>query len=69
MKRQIAVSLLAVSLFGVPVMVGCDRTVAKDETVKTNSDGSQSKDSKVVTKDDKGNTTVTEEHKKTPPAP
>ena len=68
MKRQFAVSLLAVSLLGLPVLVGCEKEVAKDETVKKNPDGSESKDSKVVTKDENtGKTTVTEEHKTTPP--
>jgi hypothetical protein len=34
MKRQFVVSLLAVSLFGLPVMVGCDRTVSEDKREK-----------------------------------
>ena len=68
MKRQLFVSLLSVTLLGVPMLVGCDRTIAKDETVKTNSDGSQTTSDKTVTKNADGTTTVTQEQKKTPPA-
>ena len=40
MKRTAMSLMLIASLFGTPVLVGCDRTVSEDKTVKTNSDGS-----------------------------
>jgi hypothetical protein len=39
MKRQVIASLLSVSLLGLPVLVGCDDTVAHKETTRTNSEG------------------------------
>ena len=42
MKRQIIASMLSVSLLGLPVLVGCDDTLAHKETTKQNSDGSSS---------------------------
>ena len=47
-------------------MVGCDRTVSEDKSVKTNPDGTQTTAEKTVTKDANGNTTVTQEKKTTP---
>ena len=39
MKRQITASLLSVSLLGLPVLMGCDRTITHKETTRTDSNG------------------------------
>ena len=53
MKRTAMSLMLIASLFGTPVLVGCDRTVSEDKTVKTNSDGStEVKHDKTVEKSD-----------------
>ena len=41
MKRQITASMLSVALLGLPVLVGCDDTIASKETTKTSSDGTE----------------------------
>src|SRR4051794_30831117 len=60
MRRILSVSLLTLSLAGLPAIVGCDRTVAHDHTDAVKSDGtSVSKDTK-VTKNADGSVTKTE---------
>jgi hypothetical protein len=60
---------VALSLTGAPMMLtGCDREVSHKEDVKTNSDGSQTKDEKTVKQTPDGNT-VTETEKSKTPAP
>ncbi|HEV7297792.1 MAG TPA: hypothetical protein VGN72_00385 [Tepidisphaeraceae bacterium] len=41
MKRQITASMLSVAWLGLPVLVGCDDTIASKETTKTSSDGTE----------------------------
>ena len=63
MKRTALSFLLLASLFGTPVLVGCDRTVSEDKTVKTNSDGStETKSQKTVEKSDGTVEKTTEKH-------
>ena len=63
MKRTALSFLLLASLFGTPVLVGCDRTVSEDKTVKTNSDGStEVKKEKTVEKSDGSVEKTTEKH-------
>ncbi len=53
MKRTALNLMLLASLFGTPVLVGCDRTVSEEKSVKTTSDGtSEVKKEKVVEKSD-----------------
>ncbi len=60
---------VALSLTGAPMLLtGCDREVAHKEEVKTNSDGSQTKDETTVTQKPDG-TTVKETDKSKTPAP
>jgi len=60
MRRILSVSLLTLSLAGLPAIVGCDRTVAHDHTEDVKSDGtSVTKDAK-VTKNADGSVTKTE---------
>ena len=40
MRKTIATLFLSASFVGLPVMVGCDRTVSKEETVTKKADGS-----------------------------
>ena len=52
--KTMALNLLLIgSIFAGPAIVGCDRTVSEDKTVKTNSDGStEVKKEKTVEKSD-----------------
>jgi len=60
MRRILSVSLLSLSLVGVPALVGCDRTVAHQHSEDVKPDGSSvSKDTK-VTKNADGSVTKTE---------
>jgi len=63
MKRTALNLMLLASLFGTPVLVGCDRTVQEEKTTKTNADGSSEvKKDKTVEKSD-GTVERTTEHK------
>ncbi len=62
MKRQILASFLSVSLLGLPLMVGCDDTIAHKETVKTDSDGDRTR-SETTVKEKADGTIVKEETK------
>ncbi len=63
MKNRLITALLSLSLFGVPVIVGCDKEVSHDETVKKNPDGTVSKNETTVTQKPDG-TVVKEQDKK-----
>jgi len=53
MKRTALNLMLIASLFGTPVLVGCDRTVSEDTSVKQKSDGTtEVKKDKTVEKSD-----------------
>jgi len=62
--KRIALNLMLLgSIFASPALVGCDRTVSEDKTVKTNSDGStETKKDKVVEKSDGTVEKTTEKH-------
>ncbi len=62
MKRQVMASLLSVSLLGLPVLVGCDDTIAHKETTRTNSDGDTVK--KETTVKEKADGTIVKEESK-----
>jgi hypothetical protein len=54
--RNLQTALLVLCLSGAPFIVGCDRTVAHDETTKTQSDGTVKHDETTVKQDSNGNT-------------
>ncbi|MBV8782034.1 MAG: hypothetical protein JO353_11605 [Phycisphaerae bacterium] len=60
MKRLLTIAMLTMSLGGTPFLVGCDKEVAHDETVKKNSDGTVSKDETTVNQKPDG--TIVKEH-------
>ena len=41
MRQRLMIALFGVSLFAAPMLIGCDREVAHEETTKTKSDGTQ----------------------------
>ncbi len=63
--RYIASCLLAASLLGAPVLVGCDREVSHEETVKSSTDGTVKTQEKTVTQNPDGTLNQTTETKKT----
>ncbi len=65
--RYVASLMLAASLCGMPAMLGCDREVAHEETVHTNSDGSKKTSETTVTKNPDGTMNTTTETKRTNP--
>ena len=62
MKRVIT-AVLGVALAGTPFLVGCDKTVSEDKTVKKNADGSMTKDETTVKQQTDG--TVVKTHDET----
>ena len=62
MKRQILASFLSVTLLGLPVLVGCDDTIAHKETIKRDSDGDSVK--KETTVKEKADGTIVKEESK-----
>jgi hypothetical protein len=54
--RYLSSALLMLSLSGVPMYVGCDRTVSHDESSKTESDGTVKTQDSTVKVDQNGNT-------------
>jgi len=69
MKRKTViwemVSVLALS----SVLVGCDRTVSREESTKVSSDGTVKTKEKTVTEKSDGTVVKKEETKKTSPSP
>ena len=64
MRKQLATAALALSFVGIPALVGCDRTVSEDKTVKTDPDtGKQTVKEKKVERTPEGGTKTTEEKK------
>ena len=64
MRKQLATAALALSFVGIPALVGCDRTVQDEKTVKTDPDTGKTtvKEKKVETTPE-GGTKTTEEKK------
>ena len=68
MRNSFTATVLALAFTVTPALVGCNRTVSKDETTKTNPDtGKTSHDEKKVEKTPDGGTKTTEEHKTSNP--
>ena len=65
MHRFFVVPLLALSLAGLPALVGCDRTVHEEKSVKTSPDGDTVEKSKTEVKTSEGDTKTTTEKKTT----
>jgi hypothetical protein len=64
MRKQMIVAMLGLSMVGLPALVGCDRTVKDEKSVKTDPDtGKQKVDEKKVERTPDGGTKTTEEHK------
>lgn len=64
MRKQLISAVLGVSFVGVPLMMGCDREVSHEKTVKTDPNtGKTSVDEKKVEKTPEGGTKTVEEHK------
>ncbi len=63
--RYLASLMLAASLCGMPAILGCDKEVSREETVKTNSDGTQKKTETTVTKNPDGTMNTSTETKRT----
>ena len=62
MMRHVATLGLCLSMVGVPMMIGCDRTVAEKTTEKTNSDGTTTVDKTKTTQAPDGSTQTQTEH-------
>lgn len=41
MRQRLLIAICGLSLFATPMLIGCDREVAHEETTKTKSDGTQ----------------------------
>ena len=65
MRRVIMVSLLSVSLAGLPSLVGCEREVAHEKTVESTPSGTTVKEKKVTENPQTGTVTKTETKDKT----
>ncbi len=66
MRKQMISAMLALSFVGVPTLVGCDKKISEEKSVKTDPDtGKQKVDEKKVEKTPDGGTKTTEEHKTT----
>ena len=63
MRKHLIVALFGASLFTAPMLIGCDREVAHEETTKTHADGSTSHDETTVKQKPDG--TVVKEQEKT----
>jgi hypothetical protein len=61
MKRFFAVPMLALSLAGLPALVGCDRTVSEEKVEKRAPDGSGVQVEKKTTQNPDGTVTKTQE--------
>jgi hypothetical protein len=64
MNRIALVALLGITFVGTAALVGCDREISHDKTVKTADDGTVKKTEKTV-KEKPDGTVVKEEHKST----
>jgi hypothetical protein len=62
MKREILTSMLSVTLLGVPMLVGCDRTVSHKEKTSETTDGTVKHDEKTIKENADGTVTKTETH-------
>ena len=56
MMRYASTALLVLSLSGMPMMFGCDRTVSHEESSKTEPDGTVKSTDTTVKQDQNGNT-------------
>ena len=65
MKRFFVAPLLMLSLAGVPMLVGCDRTVSEEKVDKRAPDGSGVQVEKKTTQSPDGTVTKTQEKKTT----
>jgi hypothetical protein len=65
MKRYFVLPVLVLSLAGLPALVGCDRTVSEEKSVKQGPDGSSVEKSKTEVKTSEGDTKTTTEKKST----
>ena len=61
MKRFFVVPMLALSLAGLPALVGCDRTVSEEKVEKRAPDGSGVQVEKKTTQNPDGTVTKTQE--------
>jgi hypothetical protein len=48
MWRKLMMAVLGLNVVAIPVLVGCDRTISKDETTSTSSDGTVKEKSDTV---------------------
>ena len=62
MRNRLMISLMGLSLFAGPMLVGCDREVAHEETTKTHADGTTTHDETTVKQKPDG--TVVKEQEK-----
>lgn len=62
MKNYALVALLGSSLLGVPMIVGCDRTVSEHKTETTGPNGTSTTEKKTVEHPDGSTSTTTEKH-------
>jgi hypothetical protein len=65
MKRFFVVPLLALSLAGLPALVGCDRTVSEEKSVKQGPGDSSVEKSKTTVQESDGDKKTTTEKKTT----
>ena len=64
MRKQWITALLSLSLFGIPVMTGCNEKVSEEKKVSTDPNtGKTTVDEKKTEKTPDGGTKKTEEHK------
>jgi hypothetical protein len=66
MRKQAITSSLILFFAVAPIMVGCEKKLAENETVHTNADGSVTKDSTTVTQQPDGSVVKTQDQSKTP---
>jgi len=67
MPRKAIIGLLSLSLFGLPLLGGCDKKVAETESKKTDANGNTQTDKKTVSTTQGGGTKTEETHKTTTP--
>jgi len=60
MKRYALVALLGSTLLGVPMMVGCDRTVSEEKSTTSGPNGTSKSEKKTVEHPDGSVSTTTE---------
>lgn len=63
MTRYIATAALLLSFAGVPVLVGCEKTVEEKKVETKQPDGTKTKDESKTTQSPDGSTKTTTEHK------